>query len=233
MKNSNKTPQLLSSLPESLQKKLEFEIAAQFPVRSIVGIDEVGMGCLAGPVVAGAVLLPTEFNFSEWQCEVDDSKKLTEKKRKELSIEIQKWAPAYGIGMASPKEIDEMNILNAAHLAMRRALSAMKENLQDLDWSLAFALVDGKHIPKGLPLRSQAIVKGDAHSFTIGCASILAKVYRDEMMAAMDAEFPGYQFGKHKGYGTVVHRNAIQTLGPSTIHRRSFLPAPDVQPNLL
>lgn len=233
MKINNKKPQLADlKLPEQLREKLKFEISSGFPARTLIGIDEVGMGCLAGPVVACAVKLPDDFQFAEWQLEIDDSKKLSEKKRKELVIEIQKWAPVYGIGLASPQEIDEINILNAAHLAMRRALEKLKSQTPELEWSETFGLVDGKHIPKQMPLRTQAIVKGDALSFTIGCASILAKVYRDDLMGSLDNEFPGYQFAKHKGYGTQVHREAIEQLGPSVMHRRSFLPAPEVQASL-
>ena len=177
----------------------------------ICGIDEVGRGPLAGPVVAGAVILPKE-------CEIlyiNDSKKLSAAKRDELYDEIMDKAVAVGLGMASPARIDEINILQATYEAMREAVKGLSVKPEVL-------LNDAVTIP-GLEGVQVPIIKGDAKSLSIAAASILAKVTRDHMMAEYEELFPGYGFAKHKGYGTAAHIAAIRELGPCPIHRRSFI----------
>ena len=177
----------------------------------ICGIDEVGRGPLAGPVVAGAVILPKD----ETILYLNDSKKLSEKKREELYDVLMEKAVATGIGIASPARIDEINILQATYEAMReaiRGLSAVPEIL----------LNDAVQIPK-VEIPQVSIIKGDAKSVSIAAASILAKVTRDHMMAEYDEIYPGYGFAKHKGYGTAAHIQALKELGPCPIHRRSFI----------
>ncbi|MDI6798217.1 MAG: ribonuclease HII [Desulfatibacillaceae bacterium] len=191
------------------------EIAArQKGFLRVAGIDEAGRGPLAGPVVAAAVILPEDFDATG----VDDSKKLTPKKRDLLFDRIRNKALAVGTGIIGAEEIDRINILAAALKAM--ALATEKINpLPD------FLLIDGPYkIPHPLP--QQAIISGDSLSVSIACASIVAKVTRDRMMEHYDGQFPGYNFKKHKGYGTKEHRQAIQRLGPSPIHRKSFTVRP-------
>ena len=175
------------------------------------GIDEAGRGPLAGPVFAAAVILPAGCNIEG----LNDSKKLTPKKREVLFDKICEQAVSYGIAMATEQEIDEVNILQATFLAMRRAVAA-------LDPKPDFALVDGNQNPNlEIPLRT--VVKGDATSASIAAASILAKVSRDRLMEKIDRMFPEYQFAKHKGYGTALHREMLLKYGPCPVHRRSFL----------
>ena len=179
--------------------------------RVICGVDEAGRGPLAGPVVAGACVLPEDTVIEG----LDDSKKLSEKKREALFDIIKEKAVAWGIGTASPKEIDEINILNAALLAMRRAV----ENcgiVPDL------ILVDGNQT-RGFTLPAVAVVGGDAKSQSIAAASVLAKVTRDRLMTELDREYPEYGFAGHKGYPTKAHKLAVYKYGPSDCHRRSFL----------
>ena len=177
----------------------------------ICGIDEAGRGPLAGPVFAAAVILPAGCNIEG----LNDSKKLTPKKREVLFDKICEQAVSYGIAMATEQEIDEVNILQATFLAMRRAVAA-------LDPKPDFALVDGNQDPHlEIPLRT--VVKGDATSASIAAASILAKVSRDRLMEKIDRMFPEYQFAKHKGYGTALHREMLLKYGPCPVHRRSFL----------
>ena len=177
----------------------------------ICGIDEAGRGPLAGPVCAAAVILHDG-------CEIEginDSKKLTEKKREQLYGIITEKALAYGIATADEKEIDEINILQATYLAMNRAF-------QKLNIRPDMALVDGNRDPMlGIP--TQTIVKGDARSMSVAAASILAKVTRDRFMLEMDKKYPEYQFAKHKGYGTKLHYEMLTQYGPSEIHRMTFL----------
>jgi ribonuclease HII len=178
--------------------------------KCIAGVDEVGMGCLAGPVVAAAVIL----NPNDLIEGIDDSKKLTPKKREFLSEEIKKRALAYSIAQASVEEIDSINIYHAAKLAMKRAI-------EGLQIPPDFVLMDGRgtlHIATA----HLAIVKGDSHSLSIGAASIIAKVTRDSWMEDYDSQIPGYGFAKHKGYGSVFHRKCLTQKGPSSIHRKSF-----------
>lgn len=177
----------------------------------VCGIDEAGRGPLAGPVFAAAVVLPLD-------CEIpglNDSKKLTEKKREELFDVIIEKATAYSVASASEKEIDEINILRATFLAMNRAY-------EGLGVTPDLALVDGNKEP-GLPCTERTIVKGDAKSMSIAAASILAKVSRDRYMLEMAKLYPEYQFEKHKGYGTALHYEMIREHGVSDIHRLTFL----------
>jgi len=178
---------------------------------AICGVDEAGRGPLAGPVFAAAVILPFMADFPG----LDDSKKLSEKKRLELFDEIVAVALGYGIASASHTEIDEINILNATFLAMRRAVD-MLDNMAD------FALIDGNRDP-GLKIKCKCVVGGDGRSASVAAASILAKVSRDRHMLEMAAKFPQYCFDKHKGYGTKLHYEMLREYGSSEIHRKTFL----------
>ncbi len=189
---------------------IEEELLSQGIV-NICGIDEAGRGPLAGPVCAAAVILPPNTAIPG----LNDSKKLTDKRRRELMPVIKDQAIAWGIGFASHEEIDEINILQATFLAMERALS-------NLEVKPEFALIDGNREKDfGLPVKT--VVKGDSLSANIAAASVLAKVTRDDLMEAMAAEYPGYGFEIHKGYGTKAHYAALTELGPSPIHRMTFL----------
>ena len=180
-------------------------------VKCICGVDEAGRGPLAGPVCAAAVILPEHLEIPG----LTDSKKLTDKKRRELYPIIKEQAIAYGIGFASEKEIDEINILQATFLAMQRALDQLSVR-PDL------ALIDGNREKDfGLPVKT--VVKGDSLSANIAAASVLAKVTRDDLMEKMALEYPQYQFEIHKGYGTKAHYAALTEHGPSPIHRMTFL----------
>lgn len=180
-------------------------------VTYICGVDEAGRGPLAGPVCAAAVILPEHLQIPG----LTDSKKLTDKKRRELYPIIKEQAIAYGIGFASEKEIDEINILQATFLAMQRALDQLSVR-PDL------ALIDGNREKDfGLPVKT--VVKGDSLSANIAAASVLAKVTRDDLMEEMALEYPQYQFEIHKGYGTKAHYAALTEHGPSPIHRMTFL----------
>ena len=180
-------------------------------VEMICGVDEAGRGPLAGPVCAAAVILPKGLAIPG----LNDSKKLTDKRRRELMPIIKQEALAYGIAFASHEEIDEINILQATFLAMERALAQLKIR-PDL------ALIDGNR-QKDFGINVETVVKGDSRSANIAAASVLAKVTRDDYMEAMALEYPGYGFEIHKGYGTKAHYEALRNLGPSPIHRRSFL----------
>lgn len=177
----------------------------------ICGIDEVGRGPLAGPVYAAAVILPKDKEILY----LNDSKKLSEKKREELYDVIMENAVSVGIGYASPETIDEINILQATYEAMRMAVSKLNPQ-PDL------MLVDAVNIP-GIDIKQVGIVKGDARSVSIAAASIIAKVTRDRLMCELDKEYPGYNFAGNKGYGTAEHIAALKKLGPTPIHRRSFI----------
>lgn len=192
-------------------KKIKFEReCTQLGHCYVAGVDEVGMGCLAGPVVAAAVIL----RLDDIPKGIDDSKKLTAKKREELDVEIRSRAVCFSIGSATVEEIDTVNIFHAAKLAMVRAVEGLQPCAD-------FLLIDGKHKLK-TTVPQKCIVKGDQLSVSIGAASILAKVHRDQLMRAMEARFPGYFFADHKGYGSVAHREALQKLGPTPLHRKSF-----------
>ncbi len=177
----------------------------------ICGVDEAGRGPLAGPVAAAAVILPAGLVIEG----LNDSKKLSEKKREALFDIICEKAVSYGIALASAQEIDEMNILNAAMLAMRRAV----EQLQP---AAELALVDG-NTARNFPIPAIPIVKGDARSVSIAAASVLAKVTRDRILVTLDAEYPMYGFAQHKGYPTKAHMDAVRQYGPCPYHRKSFL----------
>lgn len=190
----------------------EFENAALAEGFSVIaGTDEAGRGPLAGPVFAAAVILPSGLEIEG----LNDSKKISEKKREKLFDEICERAISYGIASASVEEIDELNILNASQLAMRRAV-AMLDPTPDL------VLVDG-NVAREFPMTARPIVKGDALSMSIAAASILAKVSRDRVMETLAAEYPIYQFSKHKGYPTPLHMNLVREHGPSPVHRKTFL----------
>ena len=188
-----------------------WEIEDSLGLHLICGVDEAGRGPLAGPVCAAAVVLPEHLQIPG----LTDSKKLTDKKRRELFPIIQEQAIAYGIGLASESEIDEINILQATFLAMGRAL-------EQLSVRPALALIDGnRETDFGLPVKT--VVKGDSLSANIAAASILAKVTRDNLMLELAQQYPEYGFDIHKGYGTKAHYEALRTYGPCPIHRRSFL----------
>jgi len=178
---------------------------------AICGVDEAGRGPLAGPVYAAAVILPRGFELPG----LDDSKKLTEKKREKLFDLIRDNAVAYSIATASEKEIDEINILNATYLAMNRAIEGLSVKAE-------FALIDGNR-STGITLPNQTFVGGDGIYSCIAAASILAKVSRDRFMLEMAEKYPEYAFEKHKGYGTKLHYERLREHGPSEIHRLSFL----------
>ena len=177
----------------------------------VCGIDEVGRGPLAGPVVAGAVILPKDCDILY----INDSKKLSEKKREELYDIIMEKAVATGIGMASPARIDEINILQATYEAMRQAI-------QNLTVTPDILLNDAVTIPQ-VNIRQVPIIKGDAKSISIGAASIIAKVTRDRLMVEYDKVMPEYGFASNKGYGSQMHIDALKKYGPSPIHRQSFI----------
>lgn len=195
----------------------EWEIRFGHPGLLVVGVDEVGRGCLAGPVVAGAAILGSLDPAPEWLTEVNDSKLLKPETRERLAPLIRGWAKACAIGIASVEEIDRLNIHHASHLAMQRAFDS-------LGVEAAHVLVDGKFVPKSFQVPGTALVKGDSRSLSIACAAILAKVWRDSHMGDLDLEYPGYGFSAHKGYFTPAHRRALATLGPCGLHRRSFSP---------
>ena len=180
-------------------------------IEIICGCDEAGRGPLAGPVVAAACILPEGCIIGG----LDDSKKLSEKKREKLFDVVCEKALSYAIAMATPEEIDEYNILEASLLAMRRAIDA-------LDVKPHMALIDG-NIDRGFQIPAKAVIGGDATSQSIAAASILAKVTRDRMCEDLDAQYPQYGLKKHKGYPTKAHKLAVYEFGPSPIHRRSFL----------
>ena len=178
----------------------------------IAGVDEVGVGPMAGPLVAAAVILPRE-------CEVrgiDDSKKLTPARREKLRAEIEACAVAVGVGIVEVRDVERLNTYWAAIEAMRRALAALPVAPEQV-------LVDARRIP-GLSMPQEALVKGDARSYSIAAASIVAKVVRDAMMTELDARYPAYGFANHMGYCTADHLAALERHGPCPAHRRSFLP---------
>ncbi len=183
----------------------------QSGLQNVAGIDEAGRGPLAGPVCAAAVILPRDLVIDG----INDSKKLSEKKREQLFIEIKEKAIAYGVAFVSQEVIDEINIRQATHLAMQNAVDQLKV-LPD------YLIVDGND---GLPfsVSSEYIVKGDAKSQSIAAASILAKVSRDHLMVELDEKYPMYHFAKHKGYCTKLHMEAIREYGISSVHRKTFI----------
>ena len=178
----------------------------------LAGVDEVGIGALAGPVVAAAVILNPDLPIEG----ITDSKKITEKKRKSLSKDIENFSFDWAIGQASIDEIDQLNILNASHLAMQRAVGA-------LVCRPTLILVDGNKVPE-FSVKAESIIKGDEKIMAIGAASIIAKVFRDELMKNLAVTYPSYGFEKHKGYPTRHHIERLQIEGPCELHRKSFAP---------
>ena len=190
--------------------------AQNYEASLLIGIDEAGRGPLAGPVVACACYIPDEVAPSF--ADVNDSKKLTARKRDQLFERLTHSQVLYGVGFATAAEIDKLNILQATFLAMRRASQKF------LNIPQAVALIDGPHPVAGLTLRQQPIIDGDAKSLVIAAASIIAKVTRDRYMEQLDKLYPGYNFAGHKGYGTAKHMQALRELGPCKEHRFSFAP---------
>ena len=197
---------------ERLYKMLEFERKYGADFHCICGIDEAGRGPFAGPVVAGAVVLPESLLIEG----LNDSKKVSPKKRKELYEEIKEKAISYGIGMSSPGRIDEINILQAT-------MEGMCQAVQQLSQPADYVLIDAVKL-KNLPLPQLSLIKGDAKSASIAAASIIAKVTRDRLMEEYDRQYPEYGFGSHKGYGTAEHIAAVEKYGPCPIHRMTFEP---------
>jgi len=194
--------------------QIERELRSEYPL--IAGVDEAGRGPLAGPVVAGAVILPEGVGEGGLTLQgLDDSKKLTESQRERLFDEICGVAVYYGIGLATVEEIDAFNILNATYLAMNRAIGA-------LTVVPTLCLIDGNRAT-GINYVNQCVVGGDGRSALIAAASILAKVWRDRLMLELDEAYPQYGFARHKGYPTKAHYAALDAQGPSVVHRRSFL----------
>ena len=186
-------------------------LLSHYSDRIEAGCDEAGRGCLAGPVVAGAVILRPDADYPD----LDDSKKLTEKKRYQLRELILREAVAYGVGVVTPQEIDEINILNASFLAMHRAIDQLKVRPELL-------LIDGNRFKKYQQLDHICVVGGDAKYQSIAAASILAKTTRDRMMEEYDQRFPMYHWKKNKGYPTPEHKQAIADFGITELHRKSF-----------
>ena len=181
-----------------------------------VGCDEAGRGCLAGPVVAAAVILPKNFKHPL----LNDSKQLSEKKRIQLRTVIKEQALAYAIGIVNHKEIDEINILNASFLAMHRALDQIQKTFDSI-------LVDGNRFKKYREIEHHCIIKGDGKYLNIAAASVLAKTYRDDIMEKLHEEYPQYLWKRNKGYPTQAHRAAIKEFGVNANHRRSFRLLPE------
>lgn len=178
----------------------------------VCGVDEAGRGPLAGPVCAAAVILPENTVIEG----LNDSKKLSEKKREILFDVIKEKAVAWSVAFASVEEIEKFNILNATFIAMNRAIEGLSTKAD-------FALIDGNRIPKDIKIPCETVVKGDSKSMSIAAASVLAKVTRDRLMLELDEKYPLYEFKKHKGYGTALHMDLIRKYGPSECHRPSFL----------
>ena len=181
-----------------------------------VGCDEAGRGCLAGPVVAAAVILGENFNNDV----INDSKKLSEKKRNELRVYIEENALAWAVGVVSPQEIDQINILNASFLAMHRAIDQLKTPID-------YIIIDGNRFTTYKDIPHECVVKGDGKYQNIAAASILAKTYRDEIMDNLDEEFPQYNWKKNKAYPTKAHREAIAQFGTTPHHRMTFRLLPE------
>lgn len=188
-------------------------------LRLVCGVDEAGRGPLAGSVIAAAVILDPAKPIAG----LADSKKLSARVREHLAVEIRTQAMAWAIGEATAAEIDQINILQATFLAMRRAVAGLR-------LAPAHALIDGNRIPVGLPCSAEAIIKGDAKEPAISAASILAKTFRDAQLLELDQIYPQYGFARHMGYPTAAHLEALRVHGPSPVHRRSFAP---VAQNLL
>jgi ribonuclease HII len=186
----------------------------QSGIKYIGGIDEAGRGAWAGPVMAGAVIIPNDLQIRLTLAGVRDSKRMTPRQRERWVLEIKSVALAWSVGMASSAEIDEIGILPANRLAMTRAIDS-------LSLTPEYHLFDFIHW-KNCPYPGEKLVKGETQSLSIAAASVLAKTTRDALMRELDGQFPGYQFARHKGYGTAIHQAAIAKLGLSAIHRKSF-----------
>jgi ribonuclease HII len=206
-----------------------------FSSQIVIGVDEVGRGCLAGPVVAAAALLcgdkikalgfknrgvrPESATDSSLFFRVRDSKLVPEEERETLAGFLRGFVNSHSVALASVQEIEEINIYHASHLAMERAVSALEESIGRKADKI---LIDGNKVPRSLIDRGIPIVKGDQKSLSIASASLLAKVHRDQMMREFDQHYPGYHFGQHKGYGTELHLRQIRALGATPIHRKDF-----------
>jgi ribonuclease HII len=188
---------------------------------AIAGVDEVGRGCLFGPVVAAAVILPESALEELARAGVTDSKRVTAARRPVLAQQIRDHAIAYRIGYASVHEIDRLNILQASLLAMKRAILRLAVQPE-------LCLIDGNQRVPGLLIPQETVVKGDQHCLAIAAASILAKVWRDELISRLAVKYPAYDLARNKGYGTAAHRRALQDFGPTLWHRRSFAPCQTV-----
>ncbi len=196
---------------------LDFEAALwQQGQLQVAGVDEVGLGCLAGPIVAAAVVVPIDVTPID---RVRDSKKLSAKQREQVLSQILGQAVSIGIGMASVAEIEQVNVLQASYLAMRRAIS----RVQPID----HALIDGRPIKVDLGVPITTIIKGDAQSYAIACASIVAKVRRDRLMARLARRYPGYAWDRNMGYGTAQHLAGIRSIGITPWHRKTYAPIQD------
>jgi ribonuclease HII len=194
-----------------VQNMLNFErVLWKSGIRCIAGVDEVGVGPLAGPVVAAAVIFPPGTEIAG----IDDSKRLSPEERSRLEVIIRQTATAVGVGMSDVGEIDRLNVYQAGLLAMRRAVEALPLKAEHL-------LVDARTIP-GVSIPQNSFYKGDGINFSIAAASIIAKTHRDRILERFEAIYPGYGFAQHKGYGTPEHQNAIRDLGPCPVHRMSF-----------
>ena len=203
---------------------LSFELPLwQAGVLHLAGLDEAGRGAWAGPVSAGAVILPQDGQDVDLCARlkgVRDSKQMTPRQRRAWAINIRRIALAWGVGFASQAEIDALGILPATRLAMQRALAQLALPPQHL-------LVDAVRLP-AVPMPQTVLIKGDVHCLSIAAASVLAKTARDELLVAWEQEYPGYGFARHKGYGTAAHRQALQLKGPCPLHRFSFAPIRDL-----
>ena len=207
----------MAAVCDCCHSKLLIMLAPYFnPVLDEAGLDEAGRGCLAGPVVAAAVILPKDFEH-EW---LNDSKQLSEKKREELRPIIEEQALAWAVSFVEPKEIDRINILKASFLAMHRAI-------QQLSMQPELLLIDGNRFAKYPGIPHQCFVKGDGRFMSIAAASILAKTHRDAYMVELAQQFPQYHWEENKGYPTLVHRNAIKAHGATPHHRKSFRLLPE------
>ncbi|MBX9694680.1 MAG: ribonuclease HII [Cyanobacteria bacterium] len=206
----------------------QLDLFTQTAVEHVIGVDEVGRGCLAGPVVACAVILPSPLLGSELYhelAELNDSKMLSESVRNALSASIRQNA-LWAVAEASIEEIDTINILWASLLAMRRAVATLTKK-QSLKRGNCLVLVDGNRPIKSLSIKQLPVIKGDSTSASIAAASVVAKVYRDELMTKLSAEYPAYGWESNKGYGSKVHRDAIVEFGMTPLHRRSFRCVPE------
>jgi ribonuclease HII len=216
VKRKQSDPTLDLPAPPSPSSWLELSVFLDNP-GLIVGVDEVGRGCLFGPVVAAAVILPHNAFRELMAAEINDSKKLSATRRTQLAQQISLLAIDWKIGFATTAEIDEINILQATLLAMKRAVIKLKIRP-------TLCLIDGNQLVKDLDLPQQTIVKGDQRSLNIAAASIVAKVWRDDLLLRLASKYPMYDLKRNKGYGSQRHLLALQEYGPSPLHRKSFRP---------